>query len=80
MERYEWIVSTKGPDGHVLKHLDGGTEAEEARAIELARSAPEKLRAEGRRDWYVGVLDRDRRMLSHNPTLLSSDLLFFAEG
>ena len=80
MERYEWIVSTKGPDGHALKHLDGGTEADEARAIELAKSAAEELRAEGHRDWYVGVLDRDRRMLSHNPTLLSSDLLFFEEG
>lgn len=80
MERYEWIVSAKGTDGHASEHLDGGTEDDEARAIELAKAAEAKLRAEGRRDWYVGVLDRDRRILSHNPTLLSSDLLFFEEG
>ena len=59
MERYEWIVSTKGPDGHALKHLDGGTEDDEARAVELAKAAAEKLRAEGRHDWYVGAPRRE---------------------
>jgi hypothetical protein len=80
MERYEWIVSAKGSGGHASEHMGGGTEDDEARAIALAKAAEAKLRAEGRRDWYVGVLDRDRRTLSHNPTLLSYDLLFFAEG
>jgi hypothetical protein len=80
MNRYQWVVSTRGADGHVSKHLAGGFEEDKDEAIARVDEQADRLRRQNRTDWIAAVFDTTKPVLSYNPPMIGWEYVYFRDG